>query len=319
MNYKYNLDTSSRKFICPSCTKKRFVRYIDTNTNIYTREEYGRCDREVSCNYHRKPTNYKNDDPCKPQEIQLQKKIFIPYEVLEETLNCYSINSFVKSLKNSYRLIQNENIEDIIGLYFLGTISSGYRKESLTIPFIDYNGNIHTIQVKQFDSNNHTQSTDFLHSIIEKECINERKSKPEWLPFYLKNIKKVTCLFGEHLLRQYPNKKIALVEAPKTAIIATLHFGLPNNDSEGFLWLAVYNLSSLNLERCKVLEGRKVYLFPDLSKDGSSFKKWKERADQFNRELNNTQFIISDLLERNAYKEEKEKGQDLADYLIDKK
>lgn len=314
MNYKYNLDSSSRKFICPSCTKKRFVRYIDTNTNNYTPEEYGRCDREVSCKYHRKPNLDKIIKPIKHQKIQPPEKIFIPHQVLEPTLNNYNINTFFNSLGSSNKLISRKRIEEVISLYYLGTISSGYRKGGLTIPFIDYENNIHTIQVKQFDSYNHSITTDFLHSIIEKDHQCKQLTKPNWLTSYLKNEKKVSCLFGEHLLSVYPNNSIALVEAPKTAILGSLYFGFPE-EPDSLLWLAVYNLSSLNLKRCRALKGRKVFLFPDLSKDGSTFRNWKNKALEFNRKMSETIFIVSNLLEENATIEQRIKGLDLADYL----
>ena len=43
--YRYILEKGSRKHFCPSCKKKRFVRYIDTYTGEYLPEEYGRCDK----------------------------------------------------------------------------------------------------------------------------------------------------------------------------------------------------------------------------------------------------------------------------------
>jgi hypothetical protein len=126
---------------------------------------------------------------------------------------------------------------------------------------------------------------------------------------------KVSCLFGEHLLPRYPNNPVALVEAPKTAIYGALYFGLPESQKD-WLWLAVYNLSSLNLERCKVLKGRSVFLFPDLSKDGRAFQSWSDKAKQFENVLPNTRFTVSDLLEREATEEQRLAGLDLADYLI---
>jgi hypothetical protein len=103
---------------------------------------------------------------------------------------------------------------------------------------------------------------------------------------------------------------VALVEAPKTAVIGTLCYGLP--DSPGhLLWLAVYNKSSLTLEKCKVLKGRKVVLFPDLN----AFNEWNEKTKSIKASLPGTQFVVSDLLERNASEADIKNGLDLADYL----
>ena len=185
----------------------------------------------------------------------------------------------------------------------------------MTFPFIDVNQNIRAIQVKQFDEANHTTGTDFLHSIIEKHYTRNNMPLPEWLEGYNRNETKVSCLFGEHLLNRYPHNPIALVEAPKTAIYGTLYFGFPEQPTD-LLWLAVYNLSSLNLDKCRALKGRTVYLFPDLSKDGKAFELWSKKAKEIERQLKGTRMVVSDLLEQLAPQQDKEQGKDLADYLI---
>ena len=38
-NFTYTLDPSSRKFFCPECGKKRFVRYINKETKEYHEDE----------------------------------------------------------------------------------------------------------------------------------------------------------------------------------------------------------------------------------------------------------------------------------------
>ncbi len=57
MDFKYTLDPSPKKHICPSCNKKRFVRYIDITTEEYHPDTtYGRCDRASECGYQRIPS-----------------------------------------------------------------------------------------------------------------------------------------------------------------------------------------------------------------------------------------------------------------------
>ncbi len=208
-----------------------------------------------------------------------------------------------------------EDIEKVISLYHLGTVQNGYREGSITFPFIDVKSNVRTIQVKRFNKNNHTTGTDFLHSIIEKYHTRNNKPMPKWLKAYNNNKTKVSCLFGEHLLSKYPHKPVALVEAPKTAIYGALYFGFPEQP-QNLLWLAVYNLSSLNLTKCKVLKGRNVYLFPDLSKDSKAFLLWSDKARKIQSQLRGTYLEVSDLLEQLAPEKDKEQGKDLADYLI---
>jgi len=98
---------------------------------------------------------------------------------------------------------------------------------------------------------------------------------------------------------------VCVVEAPKTAVIASLYF--PN-----FVWLAVGALAYLTADRCKALtdgtpRGRNVILWPDLN----GYDLWKERANK----LSADRWKVSGFLEQVATNEERSKGLDLADYL----
>ncbi len=72
----------------------------------------------------------------------------------------------------------------------------------------------------------------------------------------------------------------------------------------------------ITLEKCEVLKGRKVILFPDLSKDGKAYSMWEQKAREFQDIIPGSKFVVSDLLEKNASAEDREKGLDIADYLI---
>ncbi|MFL0685371.1 MAG: DUF6371 domain-containing protein [Algoriphagus aquaeductus] len=249
-----------------------------------------------------------------PKKLEKPERVFIPTAVFEQTLQPerYELNVFLQNLLSRvpYPLEPSE-VERMVSLYYLGTIAKGERIGSVTFPFIDRLGNVRAVQVKLFDENNHTVSTDWLHSIIARDAY----TKPAWLEAYQRQDSKVSCLFGEHLLAMFPNNPIALVEAPKTAVYGALYFGLPESQTD-WIWLAVYNLTSLNLEKCRVLEGRKIFLFPDLSNDGKAFSLWSSKALEIEAELKGTRFTVSNLLEREATEVERLAGLDLADYLI---
>lgn len=333
--HRYSLEKGSRKSICYSCHKKKFVRYVDANSGEYIPEQFGRCDSEINCGYHLNPNtdgyakmilqqergdhsgNWKPYRPLPNLQIKQKKEIaFIPVEVLNRTLTGYDQNVFLQNLLSRVPFPCNvEDVEKVISQYRLGTICNGYRTGAITFPFIDSSKKIRAIQVKQFNDANHTTGTDFITSIIEKYYHTKETKLPDWLIEYQKNDLKVSCLFGAHLLTNYPTNPIALVEAPKTAIYGTLYFGFPEI-AKNFLWLAVYNLSSLNFERCKVLKGRNVYLFPDLSKDGKAFEIWNQKAKELSKLMPETTFKISRLLEDSATETERSKGCDLADFLI---
>ncbi len=95
---------------------------------------------------------------------------------------------------------------------------------------------------------------------------------------------------------------MAIVESEKTAIIASAF--MPD-----FIWLATGSLNNLSADKCAVLKGRKVVLFPDLN----AFDKWSAKAKEL---AHITSFLVSDLLERNASDAERRDGLDIADYLL---
>ncbi|MCG7281761.1 DUF6371 domain-containing protein [Chryseobacterium taklimakanense] len=333
-NYRFKLEKSSRKHQCPQCGKKRFVRFIDTITGGYLPDHYGRCDREVNCGYFLNPyTDYYIQpllDADKENITELPKKrpviqvpvqqtptpVFFDFETFKNTLGNYDQNTFIQNLISRVPFpFSSDEVTKVIQLYGLGTVAKGYRAGAITFPFIDIEGNVRAVQVKQFDEQNHTTGADFLHSIIEKYYKEKELPLPEWLREYIQQDKRISCLFGEHLLKIYPHNPVALVEAPKTAIYGSLYFGMPD-DTGKLLWLAVYNKSSFSLDKLKALQGRNVIVFPDLSKDGSTYNEWQLKAKDFESRMPGIRFVFSDLLEQFAPQQDRQEGHDLADFLI---
>ena len=315
--YKYSLQKGSSKGICPECGQKRFTRYVDSITGDCLSEQFGRCDREINCGYHNKPV-FEEDQAFKSNRTFTPKPAPqpltpIPFEVLADTLTDYEQNIFIQNLLQRVAFpFEPCDIETVIAQYYLGTVAN--YSGAISLPYIDINNVVRAIQVKQFDETNHTTKTNFLHSILKYQYSQRGNRLPNWLPAYELNELKVSCLFGEHLLNKYPLNPIALVEAPKSAIYGTLYFGL-QNVPERFLWIAAYNLSSLNVAKCKALQGREVVLFPDLSKDGKAFELWNSKLKELNT-IKGARFTISDLLELKASEAERANGCDIADYLI---
>ena len=108
------------------------------------------------------------------------------------------------------------------------------------------------------------------------------------------------CLFGEHLLKKYPDKPVCLVEAEKTALICAAL--MPK-----CVWVAVGGKGQLG-DKVEVLYGRTILAFPD----SDAREKWIEKINE--RPYLNIQ--ISNILEKYATPEELANGADIADVLI---
>ena len=117
--YKYTLDSSSKKFICPSCGSKRFVRYIETKTGNYAEDHFGRCDREVSCGFRAYPKSgtfpHLN---FTPKVITPPAPSFIDKAIVYRTMSNYEINPLVTYLINRFG---EEATTTVVQEYQVGT------------------------------------------------------------------------------------------------------------------------------------------------------------------------------------------------------
>lgn len=72
MKYKFSLDSSSKKFACPQCKQRNFVVYLNNETKAPVDEyQFGRCDRENNCGYHKAPWE-------DPEHAKKAKEEFVP-------------------------------------------------------------------------------------------------------------------------------------------------------------------------------------------------------------------------------------------------
>ncbi len=294
------------RYTCPGCGKhKTFTRYIDTETGNHISEDVGKCNREVNCSYHYKPkqyfeahrplvqntTKYHNfihyKKEVKPLETLKEKPVsFIQAELFKQSLKQYNENNFVQFLTTYFG---SEITSKLISRYFIGT--SKHWNGATVFWQIDMKGKIRTGKIMLYNTGTGKRIKEPYNHI---NWVHSALKLPE---FHLQQ-----CFFGEHLLQAEPGKPVAVVESEKTAITASIY--LPQ-----FVWLAVGSLTNLTAERCKVLQGKKVVLFPDLK----AFDKWKSKAKELSHIAH---FTISDLLEKKAPEADKQAGYDIADYLL---
>lgn len=311
-NHRYILEPykgMKSRYTCPQCNKGRiFTRYIDSETGQHLSPKVGKCNREIKCGCHNTPKQYFLDNNIPNSPIyEAQQKEIVTFPIPEKHISFISDDVFKKSLKignNTFQLAEANNFimylvklfgiditSSLIGKYNIGT--SKHWNKATVFWQIDISGKIRTGKI-------------MLYSPTTGKRIKEPFSYITWAhkAMKLSDFSLQQCFYGEHLLRlpENSNKPVAIVESEKTAIIASAYLS-------DLTWLAVGSLQNLTKEKCKVLKGRKVVLFPDLK----AFDIWETKARGF---TNITTFTISDLLERKATEAEKEQGFDLADYLI---
>lgn len=286
MHYIYSLDKSSKKFVCPQCGEKRFVRYVDTETNQYINCKFGRCDRDNDCAYHAKPDNPQKQRPAIQPPIK-QPTYYIPKDIYQQTLTHYNKNNLVTFLN---KLFSTETVNNVIRNYRLGT-SKKWPGATLYWQ-INCKGQIGQGKIMLHDPDTGKRvKHPYPHVSSVHAQLNKQEQKPEM------------CYFGEHLLALHPNKSIAIVESEKTAVIMSAI----NNR---VLWVATGSLSNLNTKRLKPFKQRTLILYPDLG----AYKKWQQKADEIKKY--GYDISISDLLEQKAAPDDIKEGYDIADYFI---
>lgn len=217
-----------------------------------------------------------------------QPTSYIDNELMERTLSNYSINPLFVFLTG---IIGKEETERIFRLYKVGTSKKWY---GATVYWqIDRYGQVGSGKIMLYNSS-------------DGHRVKEPHSYVSWVhsELHLDNFNMKQCLFGEHLLSQYPSKPIAIVESEKSALIAS-HF------MSDFIWLATGGIHGcFKEESIQVLKNRSVMLCPDLG----AFEAWKAKIPMLSAVC--SKVIISEHLELVATEEQRKKGLDIADFLL---
>ena len=299
---KYTGRASRHK--CPKCGDPHsFAYYLDGNTGQPINKTVGRCNHESGCGYHYTPKQFFIDNPVEmerhnittmqPPTPKLQREIgCIPFSYVEKSASYNS--SFVFFLCGLFDRfsLESPTIERLMHDYALGATQDG----GIIYWQIDTKGRVRTGKVMRYNPETGHRIKDagginWVHSIMKKH-----KLLPD-------DYNLVQCLFGEHLLKMYPDKVVALVESEKSALIASGVY-------PEYIWLATGGKSQLSIDKLKVLKGRTVIMFTDV--DGYEY--WKNKAKDV--EAIGCKVVVSDLLENNATNEDRANKIDLADWLV---
>ncbi len=279
-NLKLNSKDRLKVITCPCGKSNKDGKFVpfEGHTN------FGFCH---SCAETILPNHTKMSDAEYNAPIERKKEIqYIPSPYLTKSIGRFRNNNLLRFLERTFGL---EKTNGVIELYKIGDSKNWFG--STIFWQIDKNNNVRTGKIMLYNKNNGKR-------------IKEPYDHINWVHSKLKipNESIDKCLFGEHLLNQFPDKTIAIVESEKTAVIASLYF--PN-----FIWMATGGIGNLSYSKLKALIGRKIILFPDLC----AYDKWSQIIQPLEKWF---KIAVSDYLEKNASPQDKLKKYDLADYLL---
>ena len=350
---RYRLPQKAIKGDCPDCSpkhRKTLSRYVDAQTGEALPSSYGRCDRESNCGYHLSPYTkspsglsyadelYQSAMQANEQDSRFQQRPrsqsynssitaslpikssaiihSLPDEVFTKSLGHYEQNQFARLLMNQFGA---EVARHLLDKFQIGSSKCWNNAGACVFWLIDEQNRKRGGQVKLFDDTFHTVKyldrdgrkrtrTSWVHAVLSYQYHKAQQSQPAWLTDYIEQADFAPCLFGlPQLNTESLDKPIAIVEAPKTAVLCTPYF-------PQFIWMAVIGRSYLNAERLIPLKGRSIVLFPDLAKEGKDYQYWKTKADGLQQQ--GFQVMVSDYLEKIATDEDRQRGMDLADFLL---
>ncbi len=290
-DYRFALEKGGAKYPCPACQQMRFVRYVDSFAGEQVADEVGRCDREDSCGYHLRPSEYHKQEGTKltytprpdRKSEPLPEPSLIDTQIMRASLTRYNENNLCRWL---CLVFGEDRAFELTAAYKIGT--SKHWPGACVFWQINRDNKIRGGKIMLYNSDtgrrvkepfNHIQ---WAHKVMKIE------------PYHLQQ-----CLFGEHLLTVDLQKPVAIVESEKTAVVAAGF--IPE-----YVWLATAGKNNLNRDKLKALQGRRVKLYPDLM----AYDKWKEIAGGVSG------VSVSDILERRASEADRAGGLDLADYLL---
>lgn len=267
--FKYVLDSSSKKHTCPSCNKKSFVGYVDSETKMPVDiNQYGRCDRENSCNYHQhpnidpelatkaKPENYTPPPPTTYKQIYPAEQIWKP--LVERTKTCTS---------PLHIYLSNKLLIPFDHLIKWGVVTDTQNDGALLTIYVYRNLGGQVCNLKWFKYNPDGHRDKNFNSFSLKQPKQNKQTPPPPPDQKILIEKYQLCIYGEHLLDPEKKKIVCVVESEKSAVIASFFY--PQYD-----WVACGSANGLSdgsngtADKLTPLKDREVWWLCDADKAG---------------------------------------------------
>lgn len=329
-SYRYGLDKTSKKFKCTQCGQKRFVRCIDFETSNYLPDHVGRCDREHGCGYEYTWNQWlkeQGSQDVKPfidvKPVEPPKPVnYLPIEYIAQTIKgrYYSRNNLLLYLVS---LFGDTVAHEVAAKYLIGT--SNYWKGANIYWQIDESEHVRQCKIMLYNPttgkrvkegatverlDRHTRQ--YVTEVTERPC---SIIYGKFLDSSTKDLNLEQCFYGQHLLIEYPEREVCIVESEKTALIASVY--LPQ-----FNWLSTGGASGCKWREYavyKALKGKSVTFFPDYGvfnkkANKTCYQEWCERVERI-KDVIPGKIRVSDVLERRLADQERN-DQDLADLLV---
>lgn len=269
-NYKWSLRKGGKKERCPQCGKMRFVPFVLTaDPAVKAGPEYGRCDREQSCGYFRYPVGEVKADTDREYTPEPPKDpILLPRQ------NGMGIVIWQNTLLSAY--------SNVIGMFGQNGLIDWIRLRDTMMAYECGTGAHGECVYYQWDGEYVRTAKAILYGNDGHRIKREDGGLPVFWLHKTPSFRKLTagrelkqCFFGQHLLNSYPNARVYVVEAEKTAVLMAATDSKPMNDR---IWLACGGSQMLKgAIDLMPLIGRDVTLVPD---DGQYWN-WRRTAEAY--------------------------------------
>lgn len=248
-------------FYCYGCQKSGdVITFVQLRDHVSFREAVRRLAERVAGLPQTDDYRYSRAAYLKRQrEDELAPVQYIPQDYLVRSLSGTSVfTDFLGTLFSS------ATVGNIMKAYQIGST----RDRQTIFWQVDRSGNVRQGKIVPYMINGHRDKSRSTH--IDSVAYRLR----------LKHFSQ--CLFGEHLLAQWPDKPVALVEAEKTAAIC---YGFMPQ----YVWLATGGKGNFKPKMLLALRGRMVSVFPDYD----AYDEWRTKAV----EIPDTTMIFSNILQ----------------------
>ena len=225
------------------------------------------------------PTRSRKNQPI----IRSKEPIdYLSMYVYQKSQSHFERNGFYQYL---CRLFDKERASSLFAQYRLGTSRQWTYENTLAtcFPQIDRSGNLRQVKVIPFHprtgrrAKDHDDARRFSTRTGQYEIDTAGKvwfAGKSLAGDSSANLKQ--CFFGEHLLKQDPDKPVALVEGESTAIVCSAYW-------DKYIWLATGGSTGCRWyepDMMDVCKGRDVILWPDTGK----YDDWSSRSTPLQRQ-----------------------------------